>query len=180
MARKNWTKKEKEFIINNHNDMSYYELSKILNRSIDSIRAKGKGLKLTFPRKDGFCPWSKEDINFLINNMGVLKTKNIAKKLNRTNFAVTSKMNDLKITNTKCIFSFRKISLILNINEHTVSRHVNKLKILNKNKKYITDERDIAAIAKEILENPKSNVKCSLLNLKRYIKDYEESIRLSA
>ena len=110
-SEKWWTDEDTDFLKKNYGNMCNNELSKILGRTAESIQRKGNELGLrkndhySHLRKNEDCDrfWRDEDINFLTNNYGILKTAELSQILGRSAVAVRHRANALglrKITSS--------------------------------------------------------------------------------
>lgn len=91
--QRKWNDEEINYLKNNYNELSYEELSKHFNRSIESI--KGKAYLLGLLKKEKQPRFTNKEINILIENQG-MTIKEVAKLLpNRSKSSVDYKIRDL-------------------------------------------------------------------------------------
>jgi len=83
---KSWSVEELDFV-RNHPELTYVELSGILNRSVDAIKQKVYKLKLRPTLR-----WSKDDEDWLKENLD-LPYSELSKKLNRSVRAIKHKLH---------------------------------------------------------------------------------------
>jgi len=100
MKRGNWTKEEEQYLTDNYFSTSRNDLSAYLNRSLNSITAKGSQLKLNkdwtkFRRHEA---WTQEEIDYFKTNYDGCDMKEMSKILNRTERALRrqSRILDIK------------------------------------------------------------------------------------
>lgn len=79
MDRKLWSEIETQYLLDNYGKVDNKILSAKLGRSLDAIRWYASKLGLTNKVKE----WTKEELQFLYNNLSSLSYKEIAKQLNR-------------------------------------------------------------------------------------------------
>ena len=86
-----WTEEEEQFLIDNyHKDAGY--CAEKLNRTYHAVIGRARKLKLTKPS------YTKEEIEFLVNNYPSSGPNYCAEKLNKTYSSVTKKANSLALT----------------------------------------------------------------------------------
>jgi len=106
-----WTKEEVDFLIKNHSKMSNKEISNYLNKSLLSINSKS--LKLNLKKNSDYISqinkdrvinkrwkektWTKDDINFLVDNINTLDNKELSVSLNRSIDSIVSMFGRLDI-----------------------------------------------------------------------------------
>lgn len=97
-----WTKEEDNFIKENCANMTDEEISKILNRTIYSIKSRriGLGKKCHRTKQDEFR-WSEEDKDYLKDNYGVKTVSEIAVHLNRSESSIKSMAYNTGLHNEK-------------------------------------------------------------------------------
>ena len=131
-----WTKKQVDFLIKNKDKMTTKEISKVLNKSQDSITGKLSNLGL---RKKKYIyklyNWTKKDIKFLGNNKDSMTVKQLSKKLNKSEKSIYDKLKKLglKKKNFQYLTQFKKGEshppyYIKNIAFKTLDRLYNKEK----------------------------------------------------
>jgi len=88
-----WNEKDKKFLVENINKMSYSELSKYLGRSLKAIRHKIKKIKIK--KNDRRRAWLPEDDKMLkkLYPNNLLDIKEIAKKMNKSLNSVRLRAN---------------------------------------------------------------------------------------
>lgn len=96
-----YTDEECQFLIKYCSLLSVRELAVILGRSYRSVREKLRfeGVSLLQVKNQKREKWNHEEVQFLKENYLYLTTKEIAKKLNKTEYSVRGKKKDLGIEN---------------------------------------------------------------------------------
>lgn len=105
-----WSKNEVNFLIKNFSNMSDIEISKHLNKSVKSIQSKSRKLNLLKSKEyikninkirveDRWSDklWSKDDLDFLANNINNMSNSELAKSLNRSKNSIVSMCINLNI-----------------------------------------------------------------------------------
>lgn len=91
---KKWEKKEEEFLINQYGVRSGKFIADKLSRSVTSVKAKAKQLKLiTYSPKK----WNESEIKFLKENYEKFGRKFVAEKLNRISGSVQKKAREFNL-----------------------------------------------------------------------------------
>jgi len=100
---KRWTKQDEKFIKDNWREMSDKDIAEKLGRTNNAIRNRRQ--KLDIKRPSSHCSkfnnglhWNKEKTEYLKQNYGEMKVKDIAAELNTTKQAVKDKASKLSIT----------------------------------------------------------------------------------
>ena len=73
--------------------------------------------------------WSNEDIRYLEDNWYHVTTKYIAKKLNRTEVAVSTKAYKIGLSSKMLYYSVYEVSLMLGVNKTKILRNINSGKL---------------------------------------------------
>lgn len=108
MARKQWQEKEIQFLKENYGIISLKEISKILDRSIASIKYKAERENIKSARE-----WTEEELEYLKSNYKEMTNKELAEHLNRSKAAVDLKINRLGLSKEKYHYNrnfFKEIS----------------------------------------------------------------------
>jgi hypothetical protein len=93
-----WSEEQKLFLKKEYPNMEWDLLLKFLMPfTKQQIIEKASSLKI---KRNNFF-WSKEDIIFLKENYGKLSIREISKKLNKSEFSISTKLNKLKISKSK-------------------------------------------------------------------------------
>lgn len=102
---KRWTKEQTDYLINNYYKMHYEDMSKVICKSANAIRAKCFDLGLVKNSR-----WTEDEMSFLINHLNDMTYKEIAKALNRTESSVKTKAekNGIKKRPYYCEYDFFK------------------------------------------------------------------------
>lgn len=94
--RTEWTKDEMKFLKENYGKMPFAQMAEEMGRSIGSISGKAFWMKLS-TKKGGNAKvrkaWTEEEIKYLKENYGKKSNKQLAKKLGRTFYSITSKFH---------------------------------------------------------------------------------------
>jgi len=100
-----WTKEEIKYLIDNYSKMSNNDIGLKLNKSKKSIDSKA--IKLGLKKDNDYVSninkkrvldrwgdniWTKEDIDFLVTNLGNLSNSEISKKLKKTTASISSRI----------------------------------------------------------------------------------------
>ena len=93
VGRNTWTEEEIQFLKENYQKMTYYEISKRLGKSYASVCIKINRLEL---KKQKRTNWSEEEERFIIENYPRLSVKEIADALGRPKTSVSSKIRELR------------------------------------------------------------------------------------
>lgn len=93
---KKWDDLELNFLIENFQKMKYSEISKVINRTVPSIKEKIKYLKLKKNRvyKNS---WNNDEINFLIENYSKYGCKFCSEYLNKTKSSIYGAVNKFNL-----------------------------------------------------------------------------------
>lgn len=91
---KNYTERELEYIKNNYNILTIKEISKVLNKTENSISNAARKLGL---KKQIHKEWTKEENDFLIKNYESMTNTEMAKILKRTFNSVSGQMDRLNL-----------------------------------------------------------------------------------
>lgn len=87
---KNWNSEEIEFLKDNYSNVLLEELSKVLKRTEDSIKAKAYELGISqFTSKR----WTDKEIQFLKDNYGSMTAVELGRALGRTERAISQKLS---------------------------------------------------------------------------------------
>ncbi|MBP3916199.1 hypothetical protein [Clostridium sp.] len=92
-----WTQEEIDFLKNNVGKMTINKISKALNKTYDSVRAKQRGLKLSAKPDIVIEKWSEEDCLFLKENYKKLSTREISAKINKSVPSIHKKLIYLEV-----------------------------------------------------------------------------------
>jgi len=109
-----WTIDEVDFLMKNFSDMSDIDISKHLNKSVKSIQSKSRNLKL-LKNKDYIKNinkirtenrwsdklWSKDNLDFLVQNINNMSNDELAKSLNRSKNSIVSMCTSLNVKRDK-------------------------------------------------------------------------------
>ena len=87
-----WTDEQLIFLKENHAELTGLEISKVLGRSVDSVRGKASELGLKKTRK-----WTKEEEEFLKNNYEKMTDRELGESLNRTTKSIDPRMRKLNL-----------------------------------------------------------------------------------
>lgn len=107
---KPWTKEEEDFLKRHYKDMSCKEISKMLDRSSDSVKMKMYNMAINrrpldirnAKRKTNivcWAPWSDDEIDYLIEHYQTVTYQKIAETLNRSNNSVYWMLKKLRDEN---------------------------------------------------------------------------------
>ena len=116
--RKFWTEQELDYLLAAIHGQTVSQIANHLNRSERSIKNKLNklGVKITDVRKKFLTKrddlWTKEQVNYLINNAGKNTSYKIAKDLNKTNFAVKEKARRLNVSLQINPWSYKDVDLL--------------------------------------------------------------------
>lgn len=97
MAYVKWTKEEIDYIKRDWGKVTVDEMAKELNRSYDSIMSKAYKLGKNVNKGNRQKRWSKEEVDYLEDTWGTLSVTRISTHLKRTEQAILSKVNELKL-----------------------------------------------------------------------------------
>jgi len=163
-SRRPWTVEEEHHLVELAKG-TRKEAAEQLNRSICSIEAKARKLKLSFPRQsyqrptDTVRPWTEKEKQLLRDSAGTRTIQDVAQDLNRTRWAVVDQARHLKITWVDQ-YKMCEVVFILRVAETTVRRHKNKLNQRwrtftsnNQSIMYGATKEDIQALARSLLDN---------------------------
>lgn len=90
--RKEWTKDEVEFLINNYRDMPFKKLVEELQRSESSVRDKAYRLELKSGRN-----WTEKELEYFTENWGTVSLLTMAKRLGRSVDSLRNKAHRLDL-----------------------------------------------------------------------------------
>lgn len=99
---KNWTKNEIDELIRLYPDNSYYEISKLMNKTIMQIQTKSYNMNLS--KKYGkklYTNWTKDEIDKLKKLYPNMKNLDISKSLNKNERQISYKARILKLSKSK-------------------------------------------------------------------------------
>lgn len=101
MKRSWWSKEELEYLKNNAKNKSVKEMSNYLQRTPKAVRNRLEiiGISLRDLKNIQFESWSEEEDNFLRENYCNMTVKELEQHLNRTEKAIRSRKNKLKLNN---------------------------------------------------------------------------------
>lgn len=101
MKRTWWSEDELEYLRKNAKEKSIKEMSTFLQRTPKAIRNRLEmiGISLRDLKNINFELWTKEEDDFLKNNYCNMTVKELEKHLNRTEKAIRSRKNKLKLNN---------------------------------------------------------------------------------
>lgn len=94
----NWNSKDLKFLKANASTMPVKELAKALGRTENAVRSQIYAIKNGLRNSSGnqFKLWTTEEEKFLLENVGKLKNKELAKALGRTEVAIKLHSSYLK------------------------------------------------------------------------------------
>ena len=95
IIKKNWTKNEVNFLINNYEENGMNYCSNILNRTKDIVRYKAYKLGLKY--KHGLKKYSDKEIDFLRRNAYKYNLEDLSKTINRSKESLGIKLRNLNI-----------------------------------------------------------------------------------
>lgn len=163
--------KAKEFILNNHKNMTSTEIASALGMNRDRVlrQAARLGVKI-IPRGCSFRGranhWTDEEKHKLIVWAGEICIGEIAEKLNRSVYSVIHQAQRLGIRLSHGTFTAAQVAVILGVHPHTVCRYkvVLQQKWGTSDNRYrsrlpYASEKDIQQIAAEILRQSNTYVK---------------------
>ena len=124
----NGNNKALKFLKSNYSTIPVKELAKILGRTENAIRSQIYVIKneLRINTKNKSRLWTKEEEKFLLENVGKLKNKDIAKALGRTEVAITLRSSYLKNKVKNTIKTSCKKNQVKNTISSTKESKVNK------------------------------------------------------
>jgi DNA-binding CsgD family transcriptional regulator len=106
MAQKVWTSEEVDYLLNNYQKKTYRQIGEALGRSIASIESKLRNIKKDFPdlksRQEILRPgseirlWTKEEEQYILENLKDKTNSELAIDLNRTHASVQTKIVQLR------------------------------------------------------------------------------------
>ena len=101
MKRSWWSQEELEYLKNNAKNKSVKEMSNYLQRTPKAVRNRLEiiGISLRDLKNIQFESWSEEEDNFLRENYCNMTVKELEQHLNRTEKAIRSRKNKLKLNN---------------------------------------------------------------------------------
>ena len=101
MKRSWWSKEELEYLKNNAKNKSVKEMSNYLQRTPKAVRNRLEiiGISLRDLKNIQFESWSEEEDNFLRENYCNMTVKELEQHLSRTEKAIRSRKNKLKLNN---------------------------------------------------------------------------------
>ena len=101
MKRSWWNKEELEYLRKNAKNKSVKEMSKYLQRTPKAVRNRLEmiGISLRDLKNISFETWTEEEDNFLRENYCNMTVKELENYLNRTEKAIRSRKNKLKLNN---------------------------------------------------------------------------------
>lgn len=101
MKRSWWSEEELEYLKNNAKNKSVKEMSNYLQRTPKAVRNRLEiiGISLRDLKNIQFESWSEEEDNFLRENYCNMTVKELEQHLNRTEKAIRSRKNKLKLNN---------------------------------------------------------------------------------
>ena len=157
--KRNWTEEEDNYILNNHNKMTWLDMSKFLSCSIATVQGRARKLGIEVENKE-LTRWTAEEVKLLREYADKYITKNIAKKLNKTVVAVKKKAEKegIKLHSSNDPWkkwmidylkdnietkSIRQISLFIGITEYQVKKKCEELNIEYDNKRWTKEEEEI-------------------------------------
>lgn len=112
-----WTPEEKEFVINNKDKISVYDMMIALKtKSIKNIESFIKNNKEDKRKK---TYWTKNEENYLLNNWEMYTDNYIANKLNKTKSQVFHKRRELGLINDIKKWSIEEDNIIINMHSYT-------------------------------------------------------------
>lgn len=94
-----FSKEEERIIYESYkNHIPIKDIAKMLNRSYDCIKYKGRKLKVN---REKYMVWTEQDFDFILQNFDIKNSKSsikfIAEELGRTEVAVTRKISEFKL-----------------------------------------------------------------------------------
>ena len=98
IKRKRWTKGEEKYVIENCGKMTYEEMAKKLNRTVNSIKQKTFFLRRSeegMKKATKYQHWTIEEEEKLIELYETMKPKQICKMLNRPLNSINSKIHSM-------------------------------------------------------------------------------------
>lgn len=149
MVRKPFTEEDKRIIEKYYPIKTPDEVAAMLGRTVDVVREYAYKNKISNNRY-----WTKEEEEFLENKYGILTISGIAKKLGRSNRAVTDKIKQMGIgsfTENADGIHLAEVSRLVGRDKETIKRTWVRrgLKIYKKGKFSIIREKDLAKFMKE-------------------------------
>ncbi len=129
-----WTPEEIKTLIKNKH-LNNQDLAKLMNRSVQAISLKRNKLKIPYAEN----LWDQEEIEYLVENYGVLTNKEIAIYLGRTVSSIGTMAYDLGVTKRTDYWSAHEIEVLSNNFEASLD-DLEKL-IPNKKRKQIIYKR---------------------------------------
>ena len=157
--KRNWTEEEDEYILNNHNNMTWDAMSKFLGCTISTTKRRAQNLGIKVEYKE-VGRWSEEEIELLREYADKYITKTIARKLNKSIVSVQKKalkegillhgsndpwkkwMIDYLKDNIETK-SLRQIALFIGLSEHRVREKCKELNIEYKSNRWSEEEVNI-------------------------------------
>ena len=115
---KPWTEAEINYLLAAIHGQTAAQIAEHLERSERSVKNKlsSLGVKITAARKKFLTKrddlWTKDQVNYLINNAGKKTSYKIAKDLNKTNFAVKEKARRLNVSLQINPWTYKDVDLL--------------------------------------------------------------------
>jgi len=130
MDSKAYSKEETDFIIKTWPRLSIEEMAKELNRTVRSVACKRSlllrlGLVCRSTKKTS-REWSDKDLQILSDNYGLESIKSLAKRLKRSQPAISVKASRLGLTVTGQYYSLEILSRELGVSRDFIKRRISR------------------------------------------------------
>lgn len=122
-----WTKQDEIYLQQNYGKKSIKEIANYLGRSYDSVQRKAQRMHITMHKETKSKLWTQEEIDYLEKWYEKRGSEFIAKKLNRTKYAVRKKAQALGYNSYICADLYVKtIAKCFHCDSSVINRWIDK------------------------------------------------------